>query len=261
MATRHAVTVLSVLPVVFAAGHPALAAAAENPVDAAPVPVTAPSDPHALNLGATTVELPDWVDPVQRDQAQAAVDGAMVQISAAYDGIGVPRDDATRRTASTIIGGGLGGLAGAAIGGSFALEGCAKGIAAGAVIGAIVGGAPTVGVASVLGGVAGGAIGCVVGGAIEGVGAGVLGAGIGAGIGATVGGAMGAGTEQQVAPPQQVTLPQQLTPVEQPVAAVADATVTSLRSAIKSMPPADPATLGALATPVNDFLSTLQAAI
>ncbi|MFJ4650884.1 hypothetical protein ACIP5Y_06360 [Nocardia sp. NPDC088792] len=277
MATRHAVTVLSVLPIAFVAGHPSAAVAAPpDPVlTGESQPLAPPADPHALRAGTNTVELPDWVDPAMRDQAQAALDGAEGQIATTYDGLGIPRDDGTRRIASTVIGGGLGALAGVAVSGAFALEGCAKGIAAGAVIGAIAAGAPTAGAAAIPGAAAGGAIGCLVGGAIEGAVVGVLGAAVGAGIGATIGNGLGAGSpppppEQPVSAPnpEPVQANPPAAPVVRAVSKTADslaalgpdagAAVSSLRGAIKAMPPVDPSTFGPLAAPINDLLSTVQ---
>lgn len=274
MATRHAVTVLSVLPIAFVAGHPSAAVAAPpDPVlTGESQPLAPPADPHALRAGTSTVELPDWVDPATRDQAQAALDGAEGQIATTYDSLGIPRDDGTRRIASTVIGGGLGALAGVAVSGAFALEGCAKGVAAGAVIGAIAAGAPTAGAAAIPGAAAGGAIGCLVGGAIEGAVVGVLGAAVGAGIGASIGNGLGGGAEQPPAP--QVSAPDPVPAQANPVALTraigqtadsvaalgpaADTAVTSLRTAIKSMPPVDPAAFGPLAAPINDLLDTVQ---
>ncbi|MFI1920212.1 hypothetical protein [Nocardia sp. NPDC020380] len=253
MATRHAVTVLSVLPIAFVAGHPSAAVAAPpDPVlTGESQPLAPPADPHALRAGTNTVELPDWVDPAMRDQAQTALDGAESQIATTYDGLGIPPDDGTRRIASTVIGGGLGALAGVAVSGAFALEGCAKGIAAGAVIGAIAAGAPTAGAAAIPGAAAGGAIGCLVGGAIEGAVVGVLGAAVGAGIGASIGNGLGGGEPSQPPAQQAVSAPD-------PISPAADTAVTSLRTAIKSMPPVDPAAFGPLAAPINNLLNAVQ---
>ncbi|MCX4093607.1 hypothetical protein [Nocardia sp. alder85J] len=143
----------------------------------------APPAPRILQVGDTSVVVPDWVDPALQGKAQEWVDWVSTEIAIEYDAAGIPRDESDRRTLSTVSGGWLGAeVTGIPAG----ILGCVGGMAAGAVIGAGIG-AAGVGAGAIPGALVGASVGCPVGAAVVGVSAVPVGVVVGAAAGAVVG--------------------------------------------------------------------------
>ncbi|WP_153808384.1 hypothetical protein [Nocardia sp. SYP-A9097] len=219
-----------------------------------------------------TVQLPEGIDPGLGDQALSYLDGVQGQIANAYDGIGFPRSESDRRTASTVAGGVIGAVVGKVVVFPLEIVGCGVGAAVGAIAGGIAGALPTVGVGAPVGAAVGGVAGCLLGGLAVAIPVDVIGLVGGAVIGGSVGGALGSGINTAPAdaplPIVNTQAPQADPPPPTPVAADAFAAispdtktaVTSLRTAIAALPPLTPDALGPLTQPANDLLAAVQAA-
>lgn len=275
MSVLRAYAALTAVPALLAFGS---GTAAAQPADLQ-LPATGPleivsaaKNPNSLRLGTQTVQLPEGIDPQLRDQAQALVDGAQQQITTTYDGIGFSRNESDRRSTSTVAGQVIGAVIGKIVVFPLEIVGCGVGAAVGAVAGGIIGGLPTVGAGAPVGAAVGGVAGCLIGGLAVAIPVDVIGLVGGAAIGGFAGDALSSGVDATPADAALSLVEAQAAladpPAPEPVAAVADAVaaispdadaaVTSLRTAIKAMPPI---ALGPLTQPANDLFAAVQAAL
>ncbi|MFW0797732.1 hypothetical protein AAFP30_28280 [Gordonia sp. CPCC 205515] len=171
------------------------------PKPTAPVRPIAPP-PEKIRVGNYITDIPKGMS--KRDVTSINEWAAYGEAKIAQNliAVGVPKDEASRRAAATIIGVALGGTTGAAVGSSAALLGVVPGAVVGTGVGAIAGGiynavtfsasalagpevyGPIIG----LGAAAGAGIGLVGGAAAGAAAAGAAGAATGAVIGGTIGG-------------------------------------------------------------------------
>ncbi|MGV9709736.1 hypothetical protein ACWDTI_03635 [Gordonia sp. NPDC003424] len=175
------------------------------PKPTAPVRPIAPP-PEKIRVGNFITDIPQGM--AKRDVTSINEWAAYGEAKIAQNliAVGVPKDEASRRAASTIIGVALGGTTGAAIGSTAAVPGAMAGALVGVPVGAIVGaiyngvvfaqvnvvpGGGQVAYANLigLGALAGAGIGLAAGTAIGAAAAGAAGAATGAVIGGTIGGA------------------------------------------------------------------------
>lgn len=241
--------------------------------------------PDTLQVGSETVRLPAGIDPRLRDQAQSYLDGVQGQIAATFDSVGFPRDEAARRNAATTAGQVIGAVVGKVAVFPLEIVGCGVGAAVGAVAGGIIGALPTVGAGTPVGAAVGGVAGCLLGGLAVAIPVDIAGLVGGAAIGGFAGGALGAATATEGAGnaaggenPAAAALPvvnaraaqgdpltaNAVTAVADTVATInvdANVAVTSLRTAIRELPPLTPDALGPLTQPANDLFAAVQAAL
>ncbi|MVU80882.1 hypothetical protein GPX89_26980 [Nocardia sp. ET3-3] len=283
MSDLRGYAVLAAVPVIFAFGSGTAGAqpaefgqpAADRLSPTETPGAIADPDPHSLRLGTATVPLPEGIDPLLRDQAQVYADGVQQQITTALDGAGIPRGEADRRIAATVGGAVIGAAVGKVAVFPLEIVGCGVGAVVGAVAGGVIGGLPTVGAGAPVGAAVGGVAGCLLGGLAVAIPVDVIGLVGGAVIGGAAGGALSTGGDVSLpdtdpslvnAPAPQADPPALEPAAEMAEAATAispdaDAAVTSLRSAIATMPPLAPSALGMLTQPANDLLAAVQAAL
>ena len=180
-----------------------------TPRPAAPVRPIAPPE-NKIRVGNVVADIPAGMSQRDVNSINAWSAYGEAKIAQGLISLGVPKDEASRRAAATIIGVMSGGVAGAAVLGiPAAVVGTVGGAAVGAGVGAVIGSLPPFGPT---GTVPGALIGAGVGAVVGGVGLGTVGAVTGGVIGGTMGGllayALGAGdpgahpTEPWKAPPR-----------------------------------------------------------
>ncbi|MGX1809243.1 hypothetical protein ACWIGI_26275 [Nocardia sp. NPDC055321] len=280
MANLRACAVLTAVPAVLAFGSGTAAAQpgvggpldeGRGPAVGAPVATT-----DTLRVGTEYVQLPLGVDGRMLEPIQNYLDGVGVQIAATFDGIGYSPNESERRGAATMAGQVVGALIGKAAVFPLEIVGCGVGATVGAIAGGVIGGLPSVGAGVPIGAAVGGVAGCLLGGLAVAIPVDIAGLAGGAAIGGFVGGAL-AGTGASPAEPapaavdavaaQRVPIAADAVAVD-PIAAVSAAVgpdaasaVTSLRTAVKSMPKLAPDALGPLTQSANDLFAAVQAAL
>ncbi|MFE6857701.1 hypothetical protein [Nocardia sp. NPDC057668] len=284
MSYLRACAVLTAVPALLAFGS---GTAAAQPGESVPLdqgrgePAAQPvAASGTLRVGSETVQLPVAIDAQALAQAQSYVDGVQAQVGATFDRLGRPRSEPERRAAGAEAGRVIGAVIGKVVVFPLEIVGCGVGATIGAVAGGVIGGLPTVGAGVPVGAAVGGVAGCLLGGLAVAIPVDIAGLVGGGAIGEFVGGALGAATAADpaaapgadAAAAQPVSIetragtpePLAVAPVADAIAAAgpdAEAAVTSLRTAVKSMPKLGPDALGPLTQPANDLFAAVQAAL